>query len=434
MRNFTFLKQLCIKVVLMAVLSGIPLFSQAQEDTWTTKASMPNARGYLSTCVVDGKIYAIGGGFNASEASRDVEEYDPVTDSWTSKNNLPEPRVAHSTSQINGKIYIIGGASSILGTVYSSVYEYDPVTDSCTRKADMPTGRLTLSTSVANGKIYAIGGAKSNTNFQAEKIVEEYDPVTDTWTSKADMLTARAFVSTAVVQGKIYAIGGASTMLGPVIKTVEEYDPATDTWTQKADLVSARGWHTASVVNGNIYAIAGASDADTNPNRPSIESYNPTSDEWTIIDSIPTARRTLCSSVVDGIIFTLGGITGGWGNLSLASNKVEAYNPAADTGAVTNIVRPERSSSFLWIFPNPFSSSTTFQYNLAVNAHVRLCVYDIPGHEVNLLVNEKKPAGCCEIKWDGRDKCGQQVADGIYFCTLIINNKLVETKKLMLQN
>jgi hypothetical protein len=183
-----------------------------------------------------------------------------------------------------------------------------------------------------------------------------------------------------------------------------------------------------AVVEGKIFAIGGASGY--HDLIASVEEYNPYLNSWTTKTSLPTLRWGLAADTVNGKVYAIGGA----GQANERLKAVEIYNPAADTGAVTNIVSPERSSSFLWIFPNPFSSSTTFQYTLAVTSHVRLCVYDIPGHEVNLLVNEKEPAGCREIKWDGRDKCGLQVADGIYFCTLIINNKLVETKKLMLQN
>jgi hypothetical protein len=40
---------------------GLASASLAAEDTWTTKADMPTARGYLATAVVNGKAYAIGG-------------------------------------------------------------------------------------------------------------------------------------------------------------------------------------------------------------------------------------------------------------------------------------------------------------------------------------------------------------------------------------
>jgi hypothetical protein len=45
-------------------------------DTWREGADMPTRRGYLSSAVVDGKLYAIGGGAGDVTFSA-VEEYDP---------------------------------------------------------------------------------------------------------------------------------------------------------------------------------------------------------------------------------------------------------------------------------------------------------------------------------------------------------------------
>jgi hypothetical protein len=50
------------------------------DGIWTTKADMPTGRWELSTCVVDGKIYAIGGAGPSYQALRTLEVYDPVTD------------------------------------------------------------------------------------------------------------------------------------------------------------------------------------------------------------------------------------------------------------------------------------------------------------------------------------------------------------------
>ena len=56
-------------------------------DTWTQKADMPMPRS-TSTCVVDGKIYVIGGtAFNNIKKKKPwrldtVEIYDPATDTW----------------------------------------------------------------------------------------------------------------------------------------------------------------------------------------------------------------------------------------------------------------------------------------------------------------------------------------------------------------
>ena len=115
-------------LVLILALA-LATMSLAAEDTWTTKTDMPTARNVLSTCVVDGKLYAIGGALGAATSSRAVAEYDPAIDIWTQRANLPEATCGLSTSAIGGKIYAIGGATSAVGVARSSVYVYDPETD-----------------------------------------------------------------------------------------------------------------------------------------------------------------------------------------------------------------------------------------------------------------------------------------------------------------
>ena len=219
-------------------IGGIPdfnvSFSTVEEydpatDIWTKKADMPTARGALSTSAVNGKIYAIGGALGAPvllAATSIVEEYDPATDRWTKRTDMPTPRWGLSTSVVNGKIYAIGGWRAG-GFSTTTVEEYDPTTDTWTNKADMPTARAYLSTSAANGKIYAIGGAL-NPNVSVST-VEVYEPATDTWTKKADMLTARMCLSTSIVNGYIYAVGGSPNLPAlafpfPTLSIVERYD------------------------------------------------------------------------------------------------------------------------------------------------------------------------------------------------------------------
>ncbi|MBI1927374.1 hypothetical protein HYR99_24440 [Candidatus Poribacteria bacterium] len=58
-------------------LLGLSSMSLAEEGKWTKKANMPTARCCLSTSVVNGKIYAIGGAQRWPEMLSTVEEYDP---------------------------------------------------------------------------------------------------------------------------------------------------------------------------------------------------------------------------------------------------------------------------------------------------------------------------------------------------------------------
>jgi RNA polymerase sigma factor (sigma-70 family) len=226
-----------------------------EDGKWTKKADMPKRRGTHAACVVNGKIYVVGGGTGLLVLVPEVEEYDPVKDTWTQKARIPTPRGFFSASAAGGRIYAIGGVDTING-VLKATEEYDPAADKWTEKADMPTARWSLSTSALNGKVYAIGGwAGSKEAGWALSIVEEYDPVADTWTRKADMPTARSGLSTSVIYGKIYAIGGYEE--NGAMSFVEEYDPVTNTWTTKDDIPTARSYFSASSVEEKIYAIGG---------------------------------------------------------------------------------------------------------------------------------------------------------------------------------
>jgi N-acetylneuraminic acid mutarotase len=192
-------------------------------DKWTKKADMPTARLLASASIVNGKIYVIGGSIGHGDQNcswwsgvSTVEEYDPATDKWTKKTDMPTARACLSTCAVNGKIYAIGGFSFGL---FSMVEEYDPITDKWTKKKDMPTKRCNFAAATVNGRIYAIGGEAGNFS----SILEEYDPIKDEWTQKADMPTGRSKIACSAVNGKLYVIGGY-TEQSPVLSLVEAYD------------------------------------------------------------------------------------------------------------------------------------------------------------------------------------------------------------------
>ena len=244
-------------------------------DTWTRKADIPTLRHNFSISVVDGRIYVIGGSIPVDNEFRPlstVEAYDPATDTCTRKSDMPTPRGFLSTSLVNGKIYAIGGWDGI--NPISTVEAYGPQTDIWTRKVDMPTPRSDLTTHVVNEKIYAIRGWDGN---QWIPTVEAYAPQTDIWTRKTPKPTVSGNFwpldrSTTVVNAEIYVIGGLTTV-GSLVSTsvVEAYDPETDTWTRKADLLVPRHDFATGFVEGQIY-VMGGNDGRTNPSV--VEAYD----------------------------------------------------------------------------------------------------------------------------------------------------------------
>ncbi|MBI1929803.1 hypothetical protein HYR99_36830 [Candidatus Poribacteria bacterium] len=112
------------RLMCVAFLGAMPKMGFAEEGKWTKKADMPTPRDSLSTSVVNGKIYAIGGWSKGGPLSTG-EEYDPATNQWIKKTDMPTARGGLSTSVVNGKIYAIGGFVSFVDPPLSTVEEYD---------------------------------------------------------------------------------------------------------------------------------------------------------------------------------------------------------------------------------------------------------------------------------------------------------------------
>ncbi len=76
-------------------------------------------------------------------------------------------------------------------------------------------------------------------------------------------------------------------------------------------------------------------------------------------------------------------------------------------------------------YPNPFNPSTKIKFQNADAKFVSLKVYDVLGREVATLVNEEKPVGIYEVKFDAVG-----LPSGIYFYRLQAGS-FIETKKMI---
>ncbi|MFZ1517423.1 MAG: two-component regulator propeller domain-containing protein [Ignavibacteriaceae bacterium] len=82
-------------------------------------------------------------------------------------------------------------------------------------------------------------------------------------------------------------------------------------------------------------------------------------------------------------------------------------------------------------FPNPFNPNTNIQYAISSRQFVTLKVYDVLGKEIATLVNEEKPAGNYEVKFDVAQESFPANASGVYFYQLKAG-EYIETKKMIL--
>jgi triacylglycerol esterase/lipase EstA (alpha/beta hydrolase family) len=78
-------------------------------------------------------------------------------------------------------------------------------------------------------------------------------------------------------------------------------------------------------------------------------------------------------------------------------------------------------------FPNPFNPYTNIRYKIRDDSFVKLIVTDVLGKEVVTLVYEKQTPGTYEVTFDGSN-----LASGIYFYQLLIDNVRIANKKMVL--
>jgi N-acetylneuraminic acid mutarotase len=128
---------------------------------------VPTARHHLSSAVVDGKLFALGGRILGNRVpSEDLDEalsnfnnneiYDPQTDTWSIHQHMLTKRSGFTAVSASGDIYVFGGEG--VGESYDSVEIYDPKNNKWIYELPMPTDRMGLKAVSLGDKIHVLGG------------------------------------------------------------------------------------------------------------------------------------------------------------------------------------------------------------------------------------------------------------------------------------
>ncbi|MFQ5637753.1 MAG: phytase [bacterium] len=73
-------------------------------------------------------------------------------------------------------------------------------------------------------------------------------------------------------------------------------------------------------------------------------------------------------------------------------------------------------------YPNPFNAETTIVYDLPKESEVKLDIYDLLGHRIRNLVNQRETAGTKKVRWNGQDQSGRTVSSGIYYVKMEVDS------------
>jgi hypothetical protein len=76
-------------------------------------------------------------------------------------------------------------------------------------------------------------------------------------------------------------------------------------------------------------------------------------------------------------------------------------------------------------FPNPFGNTTEIIYNiLNTSSNVFINMYDVVGREIKSVYLTEKGKSKITLDCTG-------LSEGVYFCSLLVDDKVVDTKKMI---
>lgn len=88
---------------------------------------------------------------------------------------------------------------------------------------------------------------------------------------------------------------------------------------------------------------------------------------------------------------------------------------------------------FLKNYPNPFNPTTTISFEIAENGETEVEIFNVKGQKVKTLIKKQLVAGNHSIVWNGKNDNDTQVASGMYFYIVSVNNSQKINKMIMLK-
>jgi hypothetical protein len=132
------------------------LFASVEAYTptgWDPLAHMPHATSDATACVLDGRLYVMGGG--AYKKLQVLERSEANGFSWCVKAELPDERSGAAAVAHQGKIWYMGGITDA-GSGFDDVSIYDPSTDTWAMGPRLPRAVGYASAASVDGEIHLV--------------------------------------------------------------------------------------------------------------------------------------------------------------------------------------------------------------------------------------------------------------------------------------
>ena len=343
---------------------------------------------------------------NSSSSSSSVSVIDGETDSVLA--TIPVTRVPYALTynHINNKVYCANqwrDTVTVIDGETNSIIKTIPVGDEPSALFYNPT----------NNKIYC---ANSGTISSLSHTVTIIDGATDSVLTTIDVGDGPGAFAYNPEFNRVYV----ANYYGNSVSIIRDFQPEFTTSTASITFgtvpIGSSAQDSMVVVNTGAATlfIFDATSSDSNFSvSPSSVSISPSDSATFYITFAPSS-----SGAKSGYIIFVHNAPGSPDSVEVSGNGI--ISGVKNTDSIIPEFSLEQN------YPNPFNPVTIIQYSVGSQEFVKLKVYDILGREITTLVNEAKPAGTYEVKFDASN-----LSTGIYIYKIYAGS-FIETKKLIL--
>ena len=352
--------------------------------------------GYTSD---ESNLYSVGGLTDEFPyKSTTVERYNLSDKEWTviASDMIPRGYCSAEYIESQNSIYIFNGETYSNNSYTDTIEIVNVHSGTVSYSESNPYPVEYCGSAVWNDKIYVFGGSNSG---EYSNRLYEYNPGTNLWNRLPDMPESKQ-TNGVVIDGVLYVIGGYNQ---EVSTRIDAYDIQNSSWTYLDDLPEGISAHSMVTSGMDIWIIGSYNNIHF------VAIYNVETGIFTQLCSNIIGRRHCGVGIDNNYLYVYGGNQGSFSGSILNSLQ------SADISSYVHTIGESRSSELDLIsnYPNPFTSSTTIEYELHEPSHVQLTIYN----SIGVLVHESEdlylPQGKHSFTWTAN-----QLPMGVYYAIL----------------
>ncbi len=298
------------KRLVMALAVVLVVFS-VNAAPWIEVSPINVPRVGARACIVDGKIYLVGGEDPDGNIAP-LEVYDPEVNTWTILGPSPSNAAGgHVVAAVGNVIFVFAGETPegerFRGGFFWKVGPEEPNWKQVPGVATM--GHSDGAGAAVGSKIYLITGEDDTLENEGEdyvRVVDVFDASVMRWTTAASIEPyQREDCDAVALDGRIIVVGGQGGPAHAAVAWLNIYDTSTDTWTHFEEGLPFPWEHPRlAVVEGVIHALTGRGEGAFVHLRLDLSTM-----EWADLSPCPTPMSEPAVIACRGKIFVIGGET-----------------------------------------------------------------------------------------------------------------------------